>query len=116
MKRRGITGGAAVAEARAHAAKQAGLGKFLIKELLLMRSHSIKPSAVHLLDEEGNPLTSTDGKMKRWAEYFKEVMNRGKEVNRLVFERLPVVDAGFRESSQTPDSNNKLCSQWIADL
>ena len=63
-----------------------------------------------MLDREGNPLTSTDDKLRRWAEYFEEVMNRGKEVNGLMFECLPVVDPGFLESSQTPDSGNELCS------
>ena len=82
---------AAEAEKRAWFAEQLGQGGSLVKELHLLGRQVSKPVATPLLAKDSSSITSDGGKLRRWAEHFKEVVNCDSVVSEAVLDTLPVV-------------------------
>ena len=82
---------AAEAEKRAWFAEQLGQGGSFLKELRLLKRQVSRPAVTPLLAKDSSPITDDEGKLRRWAEHFNEVVNCESLVSEAVLDTLPVI-------------------------
>ena len=100
---------AAEAKKRVWFAEQLGQGGSLVKELRLLCRQVSKLVVTPLLAKDSSPITSDDGKLRRWAEHFKEVVNCDSVVSETVLDILPVVACKERPENV---SDSDLCAPF----
>ena len=82
---------AAEAEKRAWFTEQLGQGGSFLKELRLLKRQVSRPAVTPLIAKDSSPITDDEGKLRRWAEHFTEVVNCEALVSEAALDILPVI-------------------------